>query len=56
MFLRHPGLVAVARALADHPSLAATLDACGVIGAQRVAFAAAVEQLARSGIVRERTG
>jgi putative mycofactocin binding protein MftB len=54
VFLKHPDMVAVARALADHPSLAATLDACGVAPSRWSSFATAFTSLQRSEIVRER--
>ena len=55
VFLRHPDMVTVARALADHPSLDATLDACGIEQRRRASFAKAFAALTESGIVRART-
>jgi putative mycofactocin binding protein MftB len=57
VFLKHRDMVAVARALADHPSLAAALDACGIApAAGRRSFAMAFASLESdvSEIVRER--
>ncbi len=54
VFLKHPDMVAVARALADHPSLAATLEACGVDRRRWNSFATAFQSLLQSEVVRER--
>jgi putative mycofactocin binding protein MftB len=54
IFLKHPDMVAVARALADHPSLAAALRACGVAEARWPSFVTAFTNLFSSEIVRER--
>jgi len=54
IFLKHPDIVDVVRALADHDSLAATLDACEIAPARRPTFVKALESLAASDIVRER--
>ncbi|MFN8020880.1 MAG: mycofactocin biosynthesis chaperone MftB [Acidimicrobiales bacterium] len=54
VFLKHRDMVTVARALADHPSLTATLDACGIAPTRRRSFALAFASLLTSEIVRER--
>ena len=54
-FLKSKTLVAVVEALADHPSAAATLTACGVPEAQRVAYEKALADLARSQMIEVRT-
>jgi mycofactocin biosynthesis protein MftB len=53
-FLKSKTLVAVVEALADHPSAAATLTACGVTEAQRPAYAKALADLARSQMIERR--
>ncbi len=55
VFLKHHDVVAVVRALAEHPSLAAALVATEIVPARWPSFAAAVESLMRSDVVRERT-
>jgi putative mycofactocin binding protein MftB len=55
-FLRSPEIVAVVRALADHPSADAALDACGIASARRPSFTAALATLERSGMIRRRLG
>ena len=54
VFLKHRDMVTVARALADHPSLAATLEACGIAPTRWRSFATAFASLTTSEIVRER--
>ena len=54
VFLKHPDIVQVARQLADHPSLSATLQACNVAPSRWANFATAFESLKSSEIVRER--
>jgi mycofactocin biosynthesis protein MftB len=54
-FLKSKTLVAVVEALGDHPSAAATLTACGVPEAQRVAYEKALADLARSQMIEVRT-
>ncbi|MEZ5217936.1 MAG: mycofactocin biosynthesis chaperone MftB [Ilumatobacteraceae bacterium] len=54
VFLRHPDVVRVVQALADHPSLEATLEACGIAESRRPSFETALAQLRRSEIIRER--
>ncbi|MEO5725222.1 MAG: mycofactocin biosynthesis chaperone MftB [Ilumatobacteraceae bacterium] len=55
IFLKHPDVVAVAKQLAEHPSLAATLEACHVAPTRWPSFAAAFESLISSEVVRERS-
>ena len=54
IFLKHPDMVTVARSLADHPSLADTLQAAGIEQRRWPSFVSAFESLQRSDIVRER--
>lgn len=54
VFLKHRDVVAVARVLADHPTLAAALEACDIAPSRWPAFAAAFASLTSSEIVRER--
>ncbi len=54
VFLRHPDVVTVVEALADHPSLGATLQACGIAEARWPGFVKALAQLERSEIIRAR--
>ena len=54
VFLKHPDMVTVARALADHATLAEALAACGVEPRRWPSFAAAFESLLASEVVRER--
>lgn len=54
VFLKHPDMVEVARHLADHPTLSATLEACEVAPSRWPSFATAFESLKSSEIVRER--
>ncbi|WP_166532984.1 mycofactocin biosynthesis chaperone MftB [Blastococcus xanthinilyticus] len=53
-FLKSKQLVAVVEALADHPTAAATLTACGVTEAQRPAYVKALADLARSQMITPR--
>lgn len=54
VFLKHPDMVRVARALDEHPSLAAALTACGVAERRWPSFATAFASLIESEVVRER--
>jgi putative mycofactocin binding protein MftB len=54
IFLKHPDMVAVAKVLADHPSLADALRACGVAESRWPSFTTAFTNLQNSEIVRER--
>ncbi|MGY2064145.1 mycofactocin biosynthesis chaperone MftB [Blastococcus sp. SYSU DS0619] len=53
-FLKSKTLVAVVEALAEHPTAAATLTACGVPDAQRGAYVKALADLARSQMIERR--
>ena len=53
-FLKSKPLVAVVEALADHPSAAATLVACGVPEAQWPQYVKALADLARSQMIERR--
>lgn len=54
VFLRSLDIVAVVRALADHPTLEAALVACGVASARWPSFVRALENLEGSEIIRGR--
>jgi putative mycofactocin binding protein MftB len=54
IFLKHPDMVAVAKVLGDHPSLADALRACGVAESRWPSFTTAFTNLQNSEIVRER--
>ncbi len=54
-FLKSKTLVRVVETLADHPSAAATLVACGVPEARRAAYVKALADLARSRMIERRT-
>jgi mycofactocin biosynthesis protein MftB len=54
VFLKHPDMVAVAQHLGEHPSLQATLEACGIAAARWPSFVTAFASLESSEIVRER--
>ncbi|MGY1803367.1 mycofactocin biosynthesis chaperone MftB [Blastococcus sp. SYSU D00922] len=53
-FLKSKLLVAVVEALADHPTAAEALTACGVTDAQRAAYVKALADLARSQMIEVR--
>jgi putative mycofactocin binding protein MftB len=53
-FLKSKTLVAVVESLADHPTAAAALTACGVSDAQRPAYVKALADLARSQMIQAR--
>ena len=53
-FLKSKQLVEVVQALAEHPSAAVTLTACGVNDAQRPTYLKALADLARSAMIEER--
>jgi len=53
-FLKSKQLVAVVESLADHPTAAETLTACGVTDAQRPAYLKALADLARSAMLEVR--
>ena len=54
VFLKHADVVSVARNLSNHPTLQATLEACGIDPARWASFATAFQSLQSSEIVRER--
>ena len=54
VFLKHPDMVRVARALDEHSSLAAALTACGVAERRWPSFATAFASRIESEVVRER--
>ncbi len=54
VFLKHVDVVAVAKALGNHPSLQAALEACQIAPNRWNNFAAAFESLQSSEVVRER--
>lgn len=56
IFLRHRDMVAVVRALAERPSLAASLEACGVATRRWPNFIAALSELESSEVIRARHG
>jgi hypothetical protein len=51
VFLKHPDMVAVVKSLADHPTIGATLDACGIAAERRSSFLAALQNLTKSEII-----
>jgi mycofactocin biosynthesis protein MftB len=53
-FLKSKTLVSVVEALAEHPSAAATLTACGVPEPQRPTYVRALADLARSQMIEPR--
>ena len=53
-FLKSKTLVTVVESLADHPSAAAALTACGVSDAQRATYVKALADLARSQMIEPR--
>ena len=53
VFLKHPDVVAVVRELGSHPTVAATLDACGIGDQRRPAFVKALRSLVEANIVTE---
>jgi mycofactocin biosynthesis protein MftB len=52
IFLKHPDVVRVVRALGDHGSVAETLTACGIAESRWPAFVTALESLERSHLLR----
>jgi putative mycofactocin binding protein MftB len=56
VFLKHPDVVRVVRALEQHDSVAATLDACEIAPTRHHAFAAAIASLLESEMLRDRAG
>jgi putative mycofactocin binding protein MftB len=53
-FLKSKTLAAVVASLADHPSAAAALTACGVPDGQRASYVKALADLARSAMIERR--
>ena len=51
VFLKHPDVVAVVKNLANHPTVGATLDACGIAAERRASFLAALDDLTKSEII-----
>jgi putative mycofactocin binding protein MftB len=54
-FLKRPELVAVVRALGEHPDVATTLLACEIPTEQHAAYAEALAGLARTDMIRPRS-
>jgi putative mycofactocin binding protein MftB len=54
VFLRHPDVVRVVRALADHPSVAATLSACDIDRRRWPSFERALHSLVDSEMLHDR--
>ena len=54
VFLKHPDIVRVAEALAHHPSLHATLEACDIAPRRWPSFERAIASLVQSEVIRER--
>lgn len=55
VFLKHPDVVRVVGALADHASVADTLTACGIDRRRWPSFERALAALLESGMLHERT-
>jgi putative mycofactocin binding protein MftB len=55
VFLKHPDVVSVVSALAEHPDVAATLTACDVAPQRWPSFLTALTSLEASEILRERS-
>ena len=55
VFLKHPDVVRVVRALGDHPTVAATFDACDIATARRPSFERALTSLLESEMLHDRT-
>jgi putative mycofactocin binding protein MftB len=53
-FLKSRTLATVVESLAEHPTAAATLTACGVSDAQRPSYVKALADLARSAMIEPR--
>jgi putative mycofactocin binding protein MftB len=53
-FLKHPTLLAVVRALGEHPSARAACDACGVADAELPSYSTALARLADTSMIKER--
>ncbi len=53
IFLKHPDVVRVVRALSDHATVAATLTACAITTDRWPSFETALGSLLESGLLRE---
>jgi putative mycofactocin binding protein MftB len=51
VFLKHPDVVAVVKSLANHPTVGAAFDACGITRERHPSFLAALENLTKSEII-----
>jgi len=56
VLVKHPDLVHVLHALADHTTVAETLVACDIASARHEAFAAAIASLLDSEMLHDRAG
>jgi putative mycofactocin binding protein MftB len=56
VLVKHPDLVRVLHALADHTTVAETLVACDIASARHEAFAAAIASLLDSEMLHDRAG
>jgi putative mycofactocin binding protein MftB len=54
IFLKHPDVVSVVKALGEHPSVGETFRACGIDETRQPTFLAALEQLTKSEILSVR--
>jgi putative mycofactocin binding protein MftB len=54
VFLKHPDVVRVVRALDAHPTVTAAFDACGIEPARRPAFERALTSLLESEMLHDR--
>ncbi|CAB4903336.1 unannotated protein [freshwater metagenome] len=54
-FLKSPRLLTVVEALADHPTAADALEACGIAAAERPAMETALATLARTDMIARRS-
>lgn len=55
VFLKHPDVVGVVRALADHPTVADALTACGIDRRRWPSFERALASLLESEMLHDRT-
>ena len=56
VFLKHPDVVRVVRALGDHPTVADTLEACGIDRRRWPSFHRAISSLLESEMLHDRPG
>ena len=54
VFLKHPDVVSLVRALGDHPTVGAAFDACAIDAARRPAFERALHSLLESEMLHDR--